>query len=134
VHAHRKDASLHTAAAQHVRELAESMQAWGICYHSLVEFYSIATHPRIWKQPSTPEQTWHQISAWRNAPYLRILSDSAESLQALRALAINSKVTGPLIHDARIAACCLSHSVQELWTVDRDFTRFPALKTRNPLV
>jgi hypothetical protein len=38
------------------------------------------------------------------------------------------------VHDARIAACCLRHGVTELWTADRDFSRYPALFTRNPLV
>ena len=28
---------------------------------------------------------------------------------------------------------CLASGVTELWTLNRDFTRFPALKTRNPL-
>ena len=28
---------------------------------------------------------------------------------------------------------CLSHGVNELWTADRDFSRFPELKTHNPL-
>jgi hypothetical protein len=27
----------------------------------------------------------------------------------------------------------LAHGVRELWTVDRDFGRFPALATSNPL-
>ena len=39
-----------------------------------------------------------------------------------------------MVHDARIAALCLSHGVRELWSADRDFSRFPALRTRNPLV
>jgi predicted nucleic acid-binding protein len=38
------------------------------------------------------------------------------------------------VHDARIAALCLQHGVRELWSADRDFNRFPALRTRNPLV
>lgn len=38
------------------------------------------------------------------------------------------------IHDARIAAICLNHRVAELWTADRDFSVFPGLKTRNPLI
>ena len=33
-----------------------------------------------------------------------------------------------------IAAICLDHGVRELWTADRDFSRFTALRTRNPLV
>jgi uncharacterized protein len=38
---------------------------------------------------------------------------------------------GPAIHDAKIAAICVSHGVRELLTIDRDFTRFPALNTRS---
>ncbi len=41
---------------------------------------------------------------------------------------------GPMMHDARIAALCIDHGIRELWTVDRDFSRFSMLKTRNPLV
>jgi hypothetical protein len=33
-----------------------------------------------------------------------------------------------------MAALCLRHGVRELWTADRDFSIFPQLKTRNPLV
>jgi len=52
----------------------------------------------------------------------------------LKQIATKGKLAGPMIHDARIAAICLQHQVSELWTVDRDFSRFPSLKTRNPLV
>jgi hypothetical protein len=38
-----------------------------------------------------------------------------------------------MIHDARIAALCIHHGVQELWTADHDFSRFASLKTHNPL-
>jgi hypothetical protein len=38
-----------------------------------------------------------------------------------------------MIHDARIAAICLDHGVSELITVDRDFARFPTLRTRSLL-
>jgi predicted nucleic acid-binding protein len=43
-------------------------------------------------------------------------------------------VVGPRIHDARIAALCIQHGVDEIWTADRDFSRFPGIKTRNPLL
>jgi predicted nucleic acid-binding protein len=46
----------------------------------------------------------------------------------------NPKATGPKVHDARVAALCLQHGASELWTIDRDFSRFPGLKLRNPLV
>ena len=33
----------------------------------------------------------------------------------------------------RIAALCATHGVHELWTADRDFSRFADLRTTNPL-
>ena len=41
--------------------------------------------------------------------------------------------TNILVAYHRIAAICLEHRVHCLWTADRDFTRFPTLKCRNPL-
>ena len=52
----------------------------------------------------------------------------------LRAAVLESKVTGPRVHDARVAVLCLHHGVDELWSADRDFGRFAGLKVRNPLV
>ena len=43
-------------------------------------------------------------------------------------------MTGPQVHDARVAALCLHHEVEELWSADRDFGRFRRLAVRNPLV
>jgi toxin-antitoxin system PIN domain toxin len=134
VHAHRRDASLHAKAQEVVRRLAESPAPWAVCLHSFVEFYGVATHPKLWKKPSTPEQAIDQIRAWRESPSLRILCDTPGVLDELAAFATKGRVRGALIHDARIAACCLVGGVGEFWTVDRDFSRFPALKTRNPLV
>ena len=69
-----------------------------------------------------------------SAPHLHLLSESPGYFEKLRNLALAAKLSGPRIHDARIAALCLHHGVRELWTADRDFSIFPQLKTRNPLV
>ncbi len=69
-----------------------------------------------------------------SAPNIRLLGETVMHWEGLKELAINGQITGPRIHDARIAAICLQHDVTELWTADRDFSRFPKLKTRNPLV
>jgi hypothetical protein len=55
-------------------------------------------------------------------------------LGVLARLLAEGKVTGPAVHDARIAALCLANGVRELWSADRDFSRFPDLRTANPLV
>ena len=132
-HAHRRDASLHDRAFATVRDLAESGQPWSLCYHCLIEFYGVVTNQRLWTIPSRPDQAMEQIGAWRESPGLLILLDSESCLEELGRLVREANVGGGLIHDARIVACCLDHGVTELWTVDRDFSRFPRLKTRNPL-
>jgi hypothetical protein len=45
-----------------------------------------------------------------------------------------ARVTGPRIHDARVAALCRLHGAVELSGADRDFSRFPGVTTRNPLL
>src|SRR5262249_10499698 len=52
----------------------------------------------------------------------------------LSAMVTAGRVVGPRIHDARIAALCQLHGVRELWTTDRDFTRFPGVTVFNPLL
>lgn len=124
---------MHLKAKNCLNELAASNRPWAISYHNLIEFYGISTHRKLWNQPSPPEIAIDQIKAWQESPSLRILQDTEVSLQWIERLALNARIQGPLIHDVRIAACCISHGVSELWTVDRDFSRFPELKTRNPL-
>ena len=80
VHAHRRDASLHVQASALVKKLAESPTPWGVCYHSLVEYYGVVTRRGIWESPSTPATAFDQIDAWRQSPSLRILRDTEDSL------------------------------------------------------
>lgn len=133
VHAHHGESLLHEEAKSLVKKCAEASKPWAICHHSLVEFYGVVTHPRLWKSPSTPTQAVNQLQAWRESPSLRLLYDSRDSLDRLERMVVSAKIQGPMVHDARIAACCLEQGVSELWTVDRDFSRFKDLKTRNPL-
>ncbi|MEM9478942.1 MAG: TA system VapC family ribonuclease toxin [Verrucomicrobiota bacterium] len=133
VHAHRRDAALHDEARSTIKALAEGDVPWAVCFHSFVEFYGIVSHTKIWTEASTPEQAQAQINAWRESPTLRVLTENSADLETLTELAVKTKIRGAKIHDTRIANCCLVNGVRELWTVDRDFSRFSALKTRNPL-
>jgi toxin-antitoxin system PIN domain toxin len=134
VQAHQREADLHQEAKNALKSLAESPAPWGICFHSLIEFYGVVTHSRIWKKASSPQQAINQMTAWRESPSLRILIDNESTLDQFTALAHQAKIRGGQAHDARIAACCLTYAVTELWTLDRDFSRYPALKVRNPLI
>jgi toxin-antitoxin system PIN domain toxin len=134
VYAHREDSPWHNAAYARIVELAEGPAAWAIPWPCVHEFLSIVTHLRIYNPPTPLEKAIDQVEAWLESPSLVLLSESEDYWPQLRSLLQTGRVSGPQIHDARVAALCLQHGVSELWTIDRDFSRFPGLTVRNPLI
>jgi uncharacterized protein len=134
VYAHREDSAWHDAAYTCLLELAEGRAPWAIPWPCLHEFLAIVTHSRIYAPPTPLETALDQVQAWLESPGLVVLSETEDYWQQLQGLLRSARACGPQVHDARVAALCLEHGVTELWTADRDFSRFPALKVRNPLV
>lgn len=134
VYAHRRDATLHAEAGQLVRALAEGGEPWAIPWPCVHEFLAIVTHPRIFRPPSTVAQALTQVEAWMASPGLVLLCEGAGYWPHVRDTVSRGRAAGPRVHDARVAALCAYHGVRELWSADRDFHCFPAVKVRNPLV
>lgn len=134
VYAHREDSPWHGKAYSLIEELAEGRAAWAIPWPCLHEFLAIVTHPRIYKPPTPLDWAIKQIEAWLKSPSLTLLTEADGYWPELRTAIENGRVTGPLVHDARVAALCRLHGVRELWSADRDFNRFSGIRVRNPLV
>jgi uncharacterized protein len=134
VYAHRRDAPLHTAAQASLRQLAEGPDPWALPWPCVHEFLAIVTHPRIFSPPTELARALAQVSAWLDSPTVELLHEGAGYWDRLATLLQQGKIAGPRVHDGRIAALCLHHGVRELWSADRDFSRFPALTVRNPLL
>ena len=134
VYAHREDSPFHEAAFQRVAELAEGAATWAIPWPCLHEFLAIVTHLRIYAPPTPLTRALDQVDAWLEPPTLVLLAESAAHWPTLRELLADGRVTGPQVHDARVAALCRQHGVRELWSADRDFNRFAGLTVVNPLV
>jgi toxin-antitoxin system PIN domain toxin len=133
IYAHRQDAPFHKVASTSIRSLAEGTEPWGIPWPCLHEFLAIVTHPRICVPPTPIAAALGQVDAWLESPSLVLLSESDQHWPELRSLVTVGRVTGPRVHDARIAALCRQHRVRELWSADRDFGRFKGLTVVNPL-
>jgi toxin-antitoxin system PIN domain toxin len=134
VYAHRRDSEWHARAAEMVRELAEGRDAWAIPWPCIHEFLAVVTHHRIYDPPSEMVAALNQVAAWMESPSLTLLAEGPGYADHLAKLLEISKVRGARVHDARIAALCVYHGVRELWSADRDFSRFPGAAVRNPLV
>jgi uncharacterized protein len=95
--------------------------------------YQGVTHPRIYKTATPPEVAFAPLHALHALDRLASIAEDDDCLLHLQPLALGAKLRGGAIHDARIAAICLSHGVAELRSADRDVARFPALTVRNPV-
>ncbi len=134
IYAHRQDSPFHEVAKRCVDRLASAPDSWALPWPCLHEFLAVATHPRALQTPSTLAEATGQVEAWMESPSLILLSESAQYWSALQPLLTRGRISGPRVHDARIAALCLGHGVHEIWSADRDFERFPELKVINPLL
>ena len=99
----------------------------------MYEFLAVVTHARIYAPPTPLPDALLQIQAWMESASLVLLGESEGFFPMLEKMLRKSRVVGAGVHDARIAALCVSHGVKTLLSADRDFSRFPQLRTRNPL-
>ncbi len=134
VYAHREDAAHHAAALGALHELSQAGRAWTVPWPCVHEFVAIVTHRRVFSPPSSTDDALRAIADLLELTGVTTLGEGPDHPSRLAGLLRDSGVVGPKVHDARIAAICLSHGVDELWTADRDFSYFPGLSTRNPLV
>lgn len=134
IYAYREDSEFHLGAMEHLRPVIEGGSPWALPWPCVHEFIGVVTSGRVYKPASPLSKALGFLDSLLTSPQLHLLSESPGYFDKLRELALAAKSSGPRIHDARIAALCLHHGVRELWTADRDFSSFPKLTTRNPLV
>jgi toxin-antitoxin system PIN domain toxin len=134
VYAHREDSAHHAAALTAVERLVTGPSSVGVPWPVVHEFLAVVTHPQIYQPASTMAVASAAMSALLGAPKVHVLGEGSDHFAVLTRLLEAGPVAGPRVHDARVAAICLTHGAEALWSADRDFTWFPELKVVNPLV
>lgn len=134
VYSIREDSLWHKPALECLRSLAEGPTTWAIPWPCIHEFLAVVTHPRIYKPPTPLHDAILQVDYWMESPTLLMIGEGPGYWENLKAFLATGKAIGPLIHDARVAAICRNHGVKEIWTADRDYSRFEGMRARNPLL
>ena len=134
VYAHREESEHNDRCYRLLASLAAAAQPWCIPSPCLAEFLCVVTNPRYLRSPTPLKLALEQVRYWLATPNMTVVRESRRTWDTLRELVQVTGLVGPLIYDARIAAICLDRGVREVWTADRDFSKFPTLRTRNPLV
>ena len=132
VYAHRAESSHHEKARRLVVEMAEGKEPWAVPWPCFYEFVRVVTHPRVFRDPSTVEDAFHDVRVLLSSPTLHCLGETQRHEQVLAEVIRETPVTGNTVHDLHIAVLLREHGVTEIVTGDTDFHRFKGLRVTNP--
>lgn len=134
VYAHRPEMPFHARARQALEKASGQAEPLAVPWPCVHEFLAIVTHPRIFREPTPIGIALDALKGLQCSLDGGFLGEGEGYFGTLESLARPAELQGPIIHDARIAAICRFHGVRELWSADRDFSRFPDVSVRNPLL
>lgn len=131
VYAHQARSASHEPAVLALESLASAGEAWALPWPAAHEFVKVMTSMHRERVPLT--DALQMLANVADAPGCRMIGEAPGHLRRVTELALAAEASSAVFYDARIAAVCLGHGVREIWTADRDFSRFPGLRARNPI-
>jgi toxin-antitoxin system PIN domain toxin len=132
LYAYHERAEQHDASREWLEATLSGAELVRFAWLTLWAFLRISTSSRVFEYPLSTSEAEAVVSSWLAQPAAGILEPGERHWDILRALLREGQATGPLVMDAVIAAIALEHGAT-LFTMDRDFSRFAALKWTNPL-
>jgi toxin-antitoxin system PIN domain toxin len=133
VYAHRADAPGHPAYREWLEALINGDAAYGISELVLSGFLRVVTHPRVFNPPSDLDSAFAFAQTIRSQPNTVLISPGPRHWEIFQHLCEVAGVRGNLVPDAYLAALAIESGCEWIST-DRDYSRFPGLKWRHPLV
>ncbi|MDC0429154.1 hypothetical protein OAL71_01105 [Phycisphaerales bacterium] len=107
---------------------------WYLTWPIVFEFLALTTHPGIYRQPWTVEDSWKYVEAILAAPSLSMISAGERHQEILDQLLTDlPDLRGAQMHETQIAATMIEHGVRRIVTRDALFHRFPMLEVVDPL-
>jgi toxin-antitoxin system PIN domain toxin len=103
-----------------------------LAWITILAFLRISTNPRLEGRPLTMQEAATTVDGWLSRPNIDLLAPGEQHWAILRGMLRTAQIRGPLTSDAHLAALALEHGAT-LCTCDRDFLRFPGLRTLDPL-
>ena len=132
LYASDRSSDRHDRARQFLESCAASPEILCLAWPTLVSYLRIATHPRIFASPLSPEQALDNVSSLIELPHVRAVSELDGFLDAYRQVVGSTPMRGNLVPDAHLAAILFQHGVRTIYTNDRDFLKFSSLEVRDP--
>ena len=104
-----------------------------LCWTVISAFIRISTNRRIFKKPLALKDAIGRIQSWLNQPSTRLIHPTDKHWVIFQQMLVQGKAMANLVTDAHLAALAIEYGC-ELNSTDADFSRFPNLKWKNPLI
>ncbi len=104
----------------------------GLPWTTILAFLRIGTNPRAFPEPLTIDEAATIVSGLLTHPTTVVLQPGERHWEILGGLIRTTRVRGPAVMDAHLAALAIEHGAT-LCTTDRDFAAFPGVRLANPL-
>lgn len=130
--AHHRGFERHETARRWWAATLTSAAQVAIPWPTILAFLRISTHPRALERPATIEQAWSVVEGWLGRPNVWTPLPTDRHASILARLLAEGRASGNHVPDAHLAALAIEWGL-ELWSADRDFSRYPGLRWRDPL-
>jgi toxin-antitoxin system PIN domain toxin len=132
LYAYNPSSENHRASREWLEAAMSRGEPIGFSWTVLLAFLRLATAPRIFPKPLPPTEAISIVSAWLARPNAVVLHPTDRHWEVLSSLLATTRTRGRGVTDAHLAALAIEHGAT-FCTTDRDFARFPGLKTIDPL-
>lgn len=132
LYAYNADTVEHQKAKQWLESQLGAPELFGFAWQAITAFLRISTNPRALAKPFTIGEASAIVTEWLEQPQAVVLMPGERHWGIFSGMLRIGQATGPLVMDAHLAALAVEHGCT-LATTDRDFARFPNLRTINPL-
>jgi hypothetical protein len=129
LYAFRPDSVRHKTFSVWLSSVVNAPSAFGMSPQVLSSLVRIATHPRIFVQPSRVAEVIRFADTLLNQTHCRIIQPGPRHWAIFRDLCHSADASGNLVPDAWLAALAIEHGCEWI-TSDRNFKIFPGLRWR----
>ena len=133
LYAINRDSPHHTAVRDWWEKAVSDDEPVGLPWLVLLGFLRLATSPRVFSNPLTPEQASEVVETWISHAGVKLVIERDEHWRILRSYLEKTGMAGNLTTDAHLASLAVSYGAA-LVSCDGDFSRFSELRWENPLV
>lgn len=132
LYAYHEESARHARARAFLEDIFSGSELIGLPWQCVIAFLRITTNPAFPGKRLHQQEAVEIVETWMEQPRVVLLAPEERHWPLLRSAILGGQASGTLVSDAHLAALTIEHG-GVLYTSDRDFTRFPGLRWKNPL-